>query len=313
MKTHMFHKYAYLTLVVAVSLTISSAVGQNSNTGEIKGTVTDSSGAVVTDAVVSIKNMQTGVVTPTKTNQSGLYDVPFLELGNYSITFSKQGFSELRREGIVLHIETVQINAALQIGATTQEVVVNAAAPLVESETSGQSLSLSTQAIEAAPIVGIDWRNEMVQMIPGVNTGGGAGMAGPGQQSGVNGTQGYNINFLLDGSAATAPRDFNSSNNILPIDSISEVSINTSNAPAQYGNGLSSVNVITKGGTNQWHGSAYEAIQNTAFNSRGYFNSTGPKSVEHWNNYGGSVGGPILKNKLFFFFNYQRNPSSSPT
>jgi hypothetical protein len=91
------------------------------------------------------------------------------------------------------------------------------------------------------------------------------------------------------------------------------VSINSGNAPAQYGNGLTSMNAITKSGTNQWHGSAFEFIQNTAFNARGFYNITGQKSVEHWNEYGGTVGGPIIKNKLFFFFAYQRNPSSTPT
>jgi outer membrane receptor protein involved in Fe transport len=159
--------------------------------------------------------------------------------------------------------------------------------------------------------VGTDWRAEMIQLIPGVNNGGGAGEA-TGQGVGINGTQGYNINFLSDGSAATAPRDYNSSNFYLPVDAISEVSINSGNAPAQYGNGLTSINVITKSGTNSFHGSAFEYVQNTAFNARGFYNQTGPKAVEHWNQYGGSVGGPIVKNKLFFFFAYQRNPNSSP-
>ena len=94
---------------------------------------------------------------------------------------------------------------------------------------------------------------------------------------------------------------------------MAEVSINSGNAPAQYGNGLTAINVITKSGTNQFHGSAYEFDQNTALNARGFYNTSGAKSVEHWNEYGGSIGGPILKNKLFFFFAYQRNPSSTPT
>lgn len=302
--------------VLACVLLTSSLIGQNANTGEIRGRVTDASGAVIPRAAVSVRNVETGVVIRTTTNQSGRYDVPFLELGSYSVTFSKQGFHDFVREGIVLHIQTLDVNATLQIGVTTQTVVVNAPGQLVETQTTGQNLNLTATAIDAAPIVGTNWANEMVQLIPGVNTGGGtggAGVAGGGQQAGVNGTQAYNINFLTDGSASTDPRDFNNSNNFLPIDSIAEVSVNSSNAPAQYGNGLTAINVITKSGTNQWHGSAYEFIQNTAFNARGFYNQTGPKSVEHWNNYGGSIGGPIKKNKLFFFFNYQRNPSSTPT
>jgi outer membrane receptor protein involved in Fe transport len=299
-------------LLAAAMLLAPLARAQNANTGELKGAVLDALGAFVPGAGVSIKNVQTGVVTPTTTNQSGLYDVPFLAPGNYTVTFSKQGFRDFIREGVVLRIETLEISGTLQVGPSTQEIVVNAAAPLVETETTEQHVDLSSQAVDTAPIVGADWRGELTQLIPGVNTGGGSGEA-VGQAVGVNGTQGYNVNFLSDGSAATAPRDFNSSNFYMPIDAISEVSINSGNAPAQYGNGLTSINVITKSGTNQWHGSAYEYDQNTALNARGFYNETGPKSVEHWNEYGGSVGGPVRKNKLFFFFNYQRNPSSTPT
>jgi outer membrane receptor protein involved in Fe transport len=305
--------FGCIFLLLAAFVVTPRAFGQNSNTGEIKGTVSDATGAVVPDVSVSIKNVQTSVVTPTTTNQAGLYDVPFLTPGQYTITFSKKSFRDFVREGIDLHVETVGVNATLQLGVSTQEVLVNSAAPLVETETTGQTLDLNTQTIEAAPIVGTDWRAEMIQLIPGANSGGGTGMAGNGQQSGVNGTQGYNINFLMDGSGATDPRDFNSSNNFSPIDSIAEVSVNSGNAPAEYGNGLTAINVITKSGTNNWHGSAFEFIQNTSLNARGFYNATGPKSVEHWNDYGGSVGGPIIKDKLFFFFTYQRNPSSTPT
>ncbi|MGO9009983.1 MAG: carboxypeptidase regulatory-like domain-containing protein [Bryobacteraceae bacterium] len=308
----LIRRYGVRLLLAAAILIAPLARAQNANTGEIKGSVMDPLGAFVPGAAVSIKNVQTGVVTPTTTNQSGLYDVPFLAPGNYTITFSKQGFRDFVREGIVLQIQTLEISATLQVGTSTQEIVVNAAPPLVETETTEQHVDLTSQAVDAAPIVGTDWRAELTQLIPGVNNGGGTGEAA-GQGVGVNGTQGYNINYLSDGSAATAPRDFNSSNYYPPIDSIAEVSINSGNAPAQYGNGLTSINVITKSGTNHWHGSAYEFDQNTALNARGFYDHTGPKSVEHWNEYGGSVGGPIKKNKLFFFFNYQRNPSSSPT
>ncbi len=298
-------------LLLAAMLFAPLAIAQNANTGELKGSVTDASGALVPGASVTIRNVQTGVVNTSTTNQAGLYDVPFLAPGSYTVKFSKAGFRDFIRQGIALQIETLQIDASLQLGVATEEVVVTSAAPLVETETTEQHVDLNTQAIDTAPIVGTDWRAEMIQLIPGINNGGGAGEA-TGQGVGINGTQGYNINFLSDGSAATAPRDYNSSNYYLPVDAISEVSINSGNAPAQYGNGLTSINVITKSGTNTFHGSAYEYDQNTALNARGFYNQTGPKAVEHWNEYGGSVGGPIKKNKLFFFFAYQRNPSSTP-
>ena len=304
-------RVCFVLLLLTLSV-CSAAHAQNANSGELKGAVMDTSGAVVPAVTVQIKNVLNGVITQTTTNQAGLYDVPFLVPGSYTITFSKPGFRDFVRQGIVLQIETLEINGTLQVGTTSQEIVVSSAPPLVETETTEQHIDLSTQTVGAAPIVGTDWRSEMIQLIPGVNNGGGTGQA-VGQAVGVNGTQGYNINFLMDGSAATAPRDYNSSNYYMPVDSISEVSINSSNAPAQYGNGLTAINVITKSGTNQWHGSLFEYNQNTAFNARGFYNTTGPKAVEHWNEYGGSVSGPVVKNKLFFFFTYQRNPSSTPT
>src|SRR5215472_218094 len=304
-----------LRLAVAFFLTFATtlAIAQNENTGEIKGGVTDPAGAFVSDVGVTVTNVQTGVVTTTRTNESGLYDVPFLAPGSYKIKFSKQGFRDFVREGIVLEIETLQVSATLRVGAVSEEVIVSGAPPLVETETSDQRVNLDTEAIANAPITGTDWRTEMTQLIPGVNPGLGGGSQAGGQGIGINGTQAYNMNFMIDGSAATAPRDYNSSNFYMPLDSISEVSINSSNAPAQYGNGLAAINVITKSGTNTWHGDLFEYDQNTAFNARTVFNpAPNPKSVEHWNEYGGSISGPVLKNRLFFFFTYQRNPSATP-
>ncbi len=303
-------RVGFLLIMVLIGI---SAFAQNANTGEIKGGVTDPSGAFVSDVAVSLMNVQTGVVTTAKTNQSGLYDVPFLAPGSYKVKFSKQGFKDFVREGIVLQVETLQVSGTLQVGAATEEVVVSGAPPLVETETTDQHVNLDTQAIVNAPITGTDWRTEMTQLIPGVNPGLYGGSQAGGQGIGINGTQAFNMNFMMDGSAATAPRDYNSSNFYMPLDSMSEVSIHSSNAPAQYGNGLAAINVITKSGTNSWHGDLFLYDQNTVFNARSVFNrAPSPKSVEHWNEYGGSIGGPVLKNKLFLFFTYQRNPAATP-
>jgi len=312
MRFETIRHYGRMGVVLAAGLIASLAFGQNANTGEIRGTVQDSSGAVVEGVKVTITNLDTGFSSVSITNSAGIYDAPSVPTGAYAVTFAKGGFKDYVRKGVTLQLQTIAVDATLQVGNASERVEVTAETALVESETSDQHVDLSTAAIRAAPVVGTDWRGEMTQLIPGVNAGGGTGEAA-GQQVGVNGTQSYNVNFLIDGSAATAPRDYNSSNYYMPLDAIEEVSVNSSNAPAQFGNGLTSINVITKSGTNRWHGSVYEYIQNTALNSRGFFNSTGPKSVEHWNTYGGSIGGPIIKNKLFFFFNYQRNPSSTPT
>jgi hypothetical protein len=313
MRLGIVRRFGYFCVLLLASLTATLALGQNANTGEIKGTVQDSSGAVLGGVKVTITNVQTGVSIVSVTNSDGIYDVPSVPTGSYTITFSKAGFKEFVRRGLTLEIQTIAVDGTMQVGSISEQMVVTAETPLVETETSDQRVDLNAAAIRAAPIVGTDWRAEMIQLIPGVNTGGGAGEAN-GQAAGVNGTQSYNIMFLSDGGPATAPRDFNGSNYYMPVDAIGEVSVNSANAPPEYGGGLTSVNVITKSGTNQWHGSGYEYIQNTALNSRNYLDpAPDVKAVEHWNTYGGSVGGPIIKNKLFFFFLYQRNPSSSPT
>ena len=115
-------RYSFMFLLLAAILLAPFARAQNSNTGELKGAVTDPSGAVVPGVSVAIKNVQTGVVTPTTTNKVGLYDVPFLSPGSYTITFSKQDFRDYVREGIALQIETVEINAALQLGTASEKI-----------------------------------------------------------------------------------------------------------------------------------------------------------------------------------------------
>jgi hypothetical protein len=313
MSSEIVRKTSRVWLLLIIGLISHLALGQNANTGEIRGLVQDSTGAVVEGVKVTITNVDTGVSEALITNAAGIYDAPSVPTGSYTITFSKAGFKDFVRKGVVLEIQTIAVDCTLQIGNTSERIEVTAETPLVETETSEQHVDLGTAAIRNAPIVGTDWRAEMIQLIPGVNTGGGAGEAN-GQAVGVNGTQSYNVMFLSDGGPATAPRDFNGSNYYMPVDAIGEVSVNSANANPQYGSGLTSINVITKSGTNQWHGSAYEYIQNTALNSRGYFNpAPETKSVEHWNTYGGSIGGPIVRNKLFFYFLYQRNPSSTPT
>ena len=285
-----------------------STFGQNANSGEIKGTVTDSSNAVIPEASVSIANLATGATLTSKTNRDGIYDVPSVPPGDYTITFTKPGFRDAVHKGINLHVGTIAVDATLEVGTATQEVVVTSNSPLVQTEDSGQSMDFDTKAVQDAPVVGGIWYNELTNVLPGVN--GGGGQDASGQGVGINGTQGYSGTFLLEGSTATQPRDANASDNYPPIDAVSEVNVNTANYGAQYGNGVASFNVLLKSGTNRFHGSAFEFIQNDAFNARNYFN-TGKAAPLRWNEYGGSIGGPILRDKLFFFFTFQTNPNTS--
>jgi Carboxypeptidase regulatory-like domain len=290
-------------LLVATAL---PGAAQNTNTGEIKGIVTDPSGAVVPNVAVTVTNTQTGIVSRTTTDGAGLYDVPSLLPGTYTIRFKATGFKELVREGVTLEVETIAVNAQLQVGTASEEVTVTAQAPLLQTESSDQQVVFSTKTIEDVPTVGGVW----------YNPGGGGSQDASGQGVGINGTQGYLGNWLIEGSDATQPRDVNASDNYPPIDSIAEVQAVTSSFGAQYGTGVAAYNVILKSGANQWHGSLFEFNQNNDFDALNYFkvyNANGQveQTPLHWNEYGGSVGGPILHNKLFFYFTYQRNPATT--
>src|ERR1700733_5581859 len=284
--------------------------GQNANSGEIKGIVTDTTNAVVPSATVSVVNTQTGVTINTVTNGDGIYDLPSVEPGNYTVTVSKEGFRDAVRKGITLPVGTIAVNATLEVGSASQEVVVTADVPLVQTEDSGQHMDFDTKAVLDAPIVGGVWYNTLTNELPGVN--GGGGQDASGQGIGVNGTQGYSGTFLIEGSLAQEPRDANASDNYPPPDAIGEVNVQTSNFGAQYGNGVASFNVLIKSGSNKFHGSLFEFNQNNDYNARNYFNpAPAPVAPLHWNEFGGSIGGPVVRDRLFFFFTYQRNPNTS--
>jgi carboxypeptidase family protein/TonB-dependent receptor-like protein len=299
-----------LAFVGLLAGTHSTTFAQNANSGEIKGTVTDSTNAVVPGASVTVLNIATGVIINTTTNHDGIFDLPSVEPGKYKITFSKPGFRNGIHDGITLPVGTIAVNETLQVGTAEQEVLVTADTPLVQTEDSGQHTDFDTKAVQDAPTIGGIWYNALTNELPGVN--GGGGQDASGQGIGVNGTQGYSGSFLIEGSTATQPRDANASDNYPPIDAIGEVNVQTSNFGAQYGNGVATFNVLLKSGTNRFHGSAFEFIQNNAFNARNYFNpAPGVVAPIRWNQFGGSVGGPIIKDKLFFYFTFQTNPNTS--
>ena len=297
--------------VALLALVALPTWGQNTNTGEIKGIVTDASGAVIANATVTITDILTGVVTKSTSNGTGFYDVPSLLPGEYTIGVTAPGFKDFLRRGVVLQVEVIDVDAKLQVGASTEQVVVTADVPLLETETSDQHVLFNTETIQNAPVVGGIWYNELTNVLAGVNPGGGGSQDASGQGVGINGTQGYMGNWLIEGSDATQPRDVNASDNYPPVDSIAEVQAMTGTFGAQYGTGAAAFNVILKSGANRWHGTAFEFIENDAFDALNYFTPAGVKTPLRWNQFGGGVGGPIKHDKVFFYFTYQGNPSHS--
>lgn len=309
----------------------TTAIAQSTNTGEIRGTVTDPSGAVVPGVSVTLTNVNTGVTKIFTTNNVGIYDTGSTPPGTYNITFSKHGFQELTLQAVVLHVAIISENAVLRVGAVTQKVTVTAVgAPLLQTETGQQGTVMVSSDIAKLPqlgagITGNDWANFNVYL-PGAGgtTQGrnamGRGAWDAGDAVSINGNLPNFGNFLQDGASTILPASYNNDDAIFS--TIQEVQINTSSFSAQYGMGGVLFDQITKSGTNAWHGSLYEFLQNNGLNAAGYFNNQAPLTKVNplnpsgpeipnpahavpylrYDEWGGTVGGPIIKNKLFFFF-----------
>lgn len=282
---------------------------QSTNSGDIRGTVTDSSGALIPGVTVNVLNVETGVSKNFSTNQDGLFDTSSIVIGSYKLTFSKEGFEKLVRGPISLQLGFTTVNAELQVGATTQQVEVTADIPLLQTETSEQSTTLEAKSMSQLPQVTQDWENFMI-LIPGATgtVGGSQGSSNPGQEVAINGNLPYS-NILADGASTTLSHSQNA--NPAVFETVSELQINTNNFSAQYGVGGVIFNQITKGGTNSFHGAAYEYFQNSALEAYPYeFGATpasiGPIPFLRYNNFGFAIGGPILKKKMFFYFDYDQ-------
>ena len=284
----------------------SLAIAQSTNSGDIRGTVTDRTGALVPDATVTVLDNDKGVTKVYHSNKDGLYDTGPIVTGNYRITFEKEGFAPYVRSSVNLQVGIITIDGKLVPGSVTQEVVVTTDVPLIKTESGEQSTVLEAKEMQKRPNVGQDWEN-FVREIPGAT--GTTSYGATGQALSINGNLPYN-SVMADGASSTLSHSGNA--DVAIFETVQEVQINTNAFSAQYGIGGAIFNQITKGGTNQFHGTLYEYAQNDAFDARGYFAVPGTtKTYKRYHNFGGSVGGPALKDKLFFFFDYDQTISKN--
>jgi hypothetical protein len=295
---------------VVIALTFAGIAGfaQNTNSGNIRGTVTDATGAVIPGATVKVDDVDKGISHEYTTDGAGLYDTGSIVPDHYLITVTASGFQTYVRGPITLRAETVAIDAQMTIGAATQEVVVKTEVPLLNTESGAQSNSLESKELLQLPQVGADWQN-FVQLLPGAST----KNYRTGQTASINGNLPYNT-VLADGATTTLPMSQNA--DVMVLDTVAEVRVDDSAFSAQYGIGGATFNQISKGGTNQFHGAGYEFFQNNALNAADYaFGAKTTVGLVRYNNFGFSVGGPIWKDKIFFFFNYDKtiNPGSAST
>jgi len=299
-------------LSVFVGMIAHYALGQTT-TGSIYGTVTDLSGDVVAGATVAVTSAQTGITQTAQTNDSGNYLFLALPTGDYKVTVQARGFGTSTQNGIHLDVsQNVNTSVQLQPGTETQSVTVTAAAALIETRESQLSATVDQKQIEDLPLNGRE-AYSLVQLVPGVTTYSAQSVIGDfnGTKFSVNGNRTNEDSYYLDGSFDTAY--FNQGGNIIPNpDALQEFRLLTNDFDAEYGRFPGGVvNVITRSGSNQFHGSVYDYFRNSALNLKSYFNTSVTPLKQ--NQFGGTFGGPIIRNKAFVFFSYEGLRIRTPT
>jgi len=297
-----------ILISTVLTLSFSFTVAAQQITGSIRGTVTDPAGATVPGASVSAIQLETGLTRTTVTDRSGEYVLLELPVGHYRLQAVAKGFQSYIQQGITLDVnETATIPVRLVVGTETQKIEVQADAQLIQTTVTSLGKTVSERDVLELPLNGRNFAElgllqpGVAPLTPGLREAGGS--LRDGQAYAVNGQRPESNNFLIDGA-----NNFNGVDGgfVLkpPVDAITEFKILTHNANAEFGNALgSTTNIITRSGGNQFHGSVWEFLRNDAFDATNYFAS----SVEplKQNQFGGRFGGPIVKDKTFFFGYYE--------
>jgi len=298
----------FVSTLILLSLTAAAQLP----TAKVTGLVTDSTGAAVDGADIEAQNTATGIVLKTVTNDSGDYTFPVLTPGVYSVAVRKTGFESINRTGIELVVSQIaRIDFQLKVGSTQQTVEVKAAVPLLDNATASLGQVIDTKAVAELPLNGRNFL-QLAKLSTGVletksgdrTTAGGGFIA--------NGVRAQLNNFLLDGvdnNSKVLDQQNSSPVAVQPsVDAVQEFKVETNNYSAEYGYSAGAVvNASLKGGGNRIHGDAFEFLRNNVFDARNYFASpTQPKPTLQRNQYGGTLGGPIVKNKAFLFGSFEQ-------
>jgi Carboxypeptidase regulatory-like domain/TonB dependent receptor len=272
-------------------------------TGAILGSVKDTTGASVPGATVTIRNIDTSISRTVTSAQDGTFNVPGLSTGHYEVKAEHEGFKTENRTGITLNVtDQALINFVLEVGSTTQEVVVSGEAPIVNTQDATLGGLVNEQYMQDLPLNGRNYV-DLSLLEPGVSQD--KNSSGNGATSfSVNGASPRSNNFTLDGAVTVTQEGRNPANgaagSTLGVDGVKEYKIITSDFPAEYGLASGSqVVVVSKNGTNQFHGDAFEYLRNNVMDARNFFALVNPPLIK--NQFGGAFGGPIKKDKTFFF------------
>ena len=297
-----------------LTLTCSLIAWAQVDTATVTGTVRDTTGAVLPNATVTARETDTGISTAATSDNNGNFVITPLKIGRYSVTAEATGFRTETRENIVLDVQqNLRLDFQLHVGSVAQVAEVTSQAPLLETETASLGDVVTAQQVEELPLNGrrytdlAELTSGVSKVIEGPVNGGSTPTNGnAGGSFAVNGTRGDQNNFILDGI------DNNSNDNgdvavLSSVDAIAEFKIETSNYSPEFGrSGGAVINATTKSGTNSFHGEAWEFLRNQAFDASQYgFGSNLPKAPYKQNQFGGTFGGPIKKDKAFFFLDYE--------
>lgn len=303
-------KKTILNVFSCVALLCATANAQTI-TAAFTGTVTDESGAVVPNVKITAVNSGTKLVYTAVTNQSGIYNLLFLPLGNYSVTAEASGFKRTQSGPYNLEgNQTARVDIKLSVGETTQSVEVTAAASALQTESAQTGTTINSTQLSSLPLGGRNFA-ALTLMIPGAVTTDPKGFSVSrfGSRPFVNGNREQTNNFMLDGVDINDSID-NRIGYQPNVDALEEMKVLTGNAAADYGNaGGAAVILSMKSGTNEFHGNVFEFLSNNKLNSNGYFRNrttaTATRLAFKQNIFGGTIGGPIMKNRAFFFMDYE--------
>jgi hypothetical protein len=312
MRRSILNHLSWLAFVLIFSASLSHA---QTVTGSIAGEVTDPSGASIPGATVVAHNIDTNVDTSTSTNSSGLYNLEFLPIGHYQVMVKANGFNSVTLPAFALEVlQTAKFNVKLDVGNATTTVNVSAAAPILNTDNPTLGTTFTTNTIQNLPLNGLDFSAVTLYMPGSVDTAGTSGTTSIERSTyfvdtpNMNGNRAQANNYTLDGI------DINESfNNLIAYspapEALQEIKVLTANSPAEYGNvnGGGVVSVL-KSGTNQFHGSAYGYVQDYRLNANSWTNNQAvpviPINPYSQAQFGGSLGGPIKRDRLFFFVDY---------
>lgn len=304
-------------LVFLVAIFASTAHPQTFR-GSIQGTVTDSSGATIPGARVKVFSPGTGLSRSLTTNDQGAYAVYELPLGSYSVTVEKQGFRTTTMTGIAVSVGApARADARLDAGAVQEVVEVTAEVPLVETTSNNTGGTIDAVVAGELPINGGDY-TKLLELVPGSTSDpvGSTESAGSYGLFSLNGNRGRSNNYLLDGTdmndgyrnlpSVNQAGVWGAPSTILPVDALAEIPV-TGNPEAEFGRSSgATVNIVTKSGTNALHGSFFEFFRDDALGARNYFNTAAqPKNSFTNHQFGGAIGGPVLRDKTFFYIAYE--------